>query len=44
MRCAFLTDEHIRGLVNHAKHLRRHSLASDLYGAEHDNAGLLNGI
>jgi hypothetical protein len=24
MRCAFLTDTHIRALVSHAKHLRRY--------------------
>jgi hypothetical protein len=24
MRCAFLTDIHIRALVSHAKHLRRY--------------------
>jgi DNA segregation ATPase FtsK/SpoIIIE, S-DNA-T family len=41
MRCAFLTDGHIRALVSHAKHLRP---ASDLYGPDDDSTGLLNGI
>jgi hypothetical protein len=27
MRCAYLTDAHIRVLINHAKHLRRHCAA-----------------
>jgi DNA segregation ATPase FtsK/SpoIIIE, S-DNA-T family len=35
MRCAFLTDTHIRALVSHAKHLRRNSAA-----IEYDTAGL----
>jgi DNA segregation ATPase FtsK/SpoIIIE, S-DNA-T family len=35
MRCAFLTDTHIRALVNHAKYLRRNSAA-----VEYDTAGL----
>jgi S-DNA-T family DNA segregation ATPase FtsK/SpoIIIE len=41
MRCAFLTDGHIRALVNHAKHLRP---ASDLYGPDDINADLSHGI
>jgi S-DNA-T family DNA segregation ATPase FtsK/SpoIIIE len=41
MRCAFLTDGHIRALVNHAKHLRP---AADLYGPDDNNADLPHGI
>jgi S-DNA-T family DNA segregation ATPase FtsK/SpoIIIE len=42
MRCAFLTDEHIRALVSHAKHLRRHSPAFGPHGGPGGAAGVLS--
>jgi S-DNA-T family DNA segregation ATPase FtsK/SpoIIIE len=41
MRCAYLTDGHIRALVNHAKHLRRHFPGFGTDGDDHGTAGLL---
>jgi DNA segregation ATPase FtsK/SpoIIIE, S-DNA-T family len=38
MRCAFLTDGHIRALVNHARHLHP---AVDLYGPDDNSADLV---
>ncbi|MGH3774528.1 MAG: FtsK/SpoIIIE domain-containing protein [Pseudonocardiaceae bacterium] len=41
IRCAYLTDAHIRALVKHAKHLRRHFPTSGPHGGPHGSAGVL---
>jgi S-DNA-T family DNA segregation ATPase FtsK/SpoIIIE len=42
MRCAFLTDTHIRALVSHAKHLRRYFPGYGPDDDQHDTAGALH--
>jgi DNA segregation ATPase FtsK/SpoIIIE, S-DNA-T family len=41
MRCAYLTDAHIRALVKHARYLRRHFPAFGPHGGPHGTAGVL---
>jgi DNA segregation ATPase FtsK/SpoIIIE, S-DNA-T family len=41
MRCAYLTDAHIRALVKHATYLRRHFPAFGPYGGPDGTAGVL---
>lgn len=41
IRCAYLTDVHIRALVKHATHLRRHFPAFGSHGGPHGSAGVL---